>query len=206
MGLRRIPPRAHNRSDQVELFMRLWDLPLDDAQMQHIGQRAPISQKRSVFGNMNNDGAPYPASSCLASRFHPDFLAVVEPGVRDFLVAIAVDHNLVTYTSCEGHDYRPDGRLPDERHVGVIPRNGEEGERAIAVFEQVGRSINAAPASPAVEVALMLNRVHDGEAVYPTIDLYLSKQPNAGWDDYFADIELMTTQLVQALERHPPIA
>lgn len=105
-----------------------------------------------------------------------------------------------------GHKESPDGRLPDERHVGVIPRNREEGERAIAVFEEVGRSINAAPASPAVEVALMLDRMHDGEAVYPTIDLYLSKQPNAGWDDYFADIELMTAQLVQALERHPPIA
>ncbi|WP_159095471.1 MULTISPECIES: hypothetical protein [Stenotrophomonas] len=206
MGLRRIAPRAHNRSDQVDLFMRLWDVPLDDAQMRHIGEHAPISQKRSIFGNMNHEGAPYPASSCLASRFHPDFLAVVEPGVRDFLVAIAVDHNLVTYTSCEGHDYRPDGRRPDERHVGLIPRSAEESARAIAVFEAVGRSLNAMPASPAVEVALMLNEVHDGQAVYPTIDLYLSKHADADWDDYFAGVDMATAQLVAALESEQPIA
>lgn len=206
MGIRYLQPRSHNRSDRVELFMRLWDRPLSDEEMQRLGEAAPISQIRSDFGNLNNTGAPFPADSCLASRFHPDFVSVIEPGVKELLLTIAIDHNLVTYTSCEGHDYRANEREPDERHVGVIPRDEAEMERAVKTFEAVGEQINRALEASSVEATLMAHTVSDGNRVYPALDLYLSKKAQAQWDDYFAQIDDAAERLTVLLREAEPIA
>lgn len=206
MGIRSLQPRSHNRSGRVELFLRLWDRPLSGEETQRVGEVAPISQVRSYFGNLNNTGAPFPSDSCLASRFHPDFVSVIEPGVRDFLLVIAIDHNLVTYTSCEGHDCRASRREPDERHVGVIPRDQEEQQRIIVTFEIVGEDVNRALAESAVEVALMVHSVRDGDQDYPALDLYLSKKLLAQWDDYFAQIDAASECLVKRLQESESIS
>ncbi|WP_329842415.1 hypothetical protein [Stenotrophomonas hibiscicola] len=108
MNVRFLESRGFNQSTQVDLFIRLWDTPIDEVVSERLAILAPLQQISSPFGNMNNTGTPYPSTSCLASRFHPDFESVIEPGVKGLLFAIAIDHNLVTYTSCEGHDYRSD--------------------------------------------------------------------------------------------------
>lgn len=206
MRIRYLEPRSYNRSDRVELFMRLWDSPLSEEEMKRLGAAAPITQMRSDFGNLNNTGTPFPSASCLASRFHPDFVSVIEPGVHDFLLAIAIDHNLVTYTSCEGHDYRAKKREPDERHVGVILRDRDEELRAIATFEDVGTDVNRTLPESAVEVALMFHSVSDGDLIYPALDLYLSKKQLAEWDEYFAQIDTVSEHLVKRLNEANPIA
>lgn len=126
--------------------------------------------------------------------------------MRNLLLVIAIDHNLVTYTSCEGHDYRASRRVPDERHVGVIPRDLEEQHRAIVTFEIVGADVNSALAESAVEVALMVHSVSDGDQVYPALDLYLSKKVLAQWDDYFAQLDAASECLVKRLQEGESIA
>lgn len=206
MNVRFLESRGFNQSTQVDLFIRLWDTPIDDTVSERLATLAPIQQISSPFGNMNNTGTPYPSTSCLASRFHPDFESVIEPGVKDFLFAIAIDHNLVTYTSCEGHDYRSDGREPDERHVGVVSRDEDEHRKVVAAFTEVASRFNAGYASEAIEAALMVHTVRSAEREYPTVDLYLSKREGAGWDAYFAEVDAACAQLVAELGKIPEIS
>ncbi len=205
MSVRFLESRGHNHSTRVDLFIRLWDTPLPDADAERLATVAPIQQISSSFGNMNNTGTPFPSTSCLASRFHPDFESVIEPGVKAFLFAIAIDHNLVTYTSCEGHDYRLDDRTPDERHVGVVGRDQAEHQRIVDAFTGVAVAFNACPPSPAIEAALMIHSVHSGEREYPAVDLYLSKREAASWDDYFAEVDAACEHLIGMLAQTPSI-
>ena len=199
MNVRYLEPRGTNNSSRVEPFMKLWDIPLSPAQQEKLKREGPVAQKRAETGNLNVEGTPYPSFSCLLTRFHPDFEAVVEPGVRQFLYAIAIDHDLVTYTSCEGHFYTEEGSIQDERHVGIIPRNPEERRRALAMFEEVAREFNGRFPSEPIEVAIMDHTVRDGEAVFPAIDLYLSKREGRNWNEYFAELERLSAELVSAL-------
>lgn len=199
MAIRYLPPRAENRSSRVDLFMRLWDTPVTQEQQEELGRRIVMKQQRSAFGNLNNEGTPYPSQSCLVTRFHPDFESIIEPGVRQLLAAIAIDLDLVTYTSCEGHHYIDTPQRPDERHVGIIPRSGEEAQRALALFESAAASTNDRHPSASAEVAIMHHTVADGEVVYPAIDLYVCKSARATWDSYFADLEAVCNTLTEEL-------
>jgi hypothetical protein len=203
MTIRFLPPRVENHSSRVDLFMRLWDTPMTAAQQAELGRRVTVSQQRSAFGNLNNEGTPYPSQSCLVSRFHPDFESIIEPGVRPLLAAIAIDLDLVTYTSCEGHRYADPRRNPDERHVGVIPRSTAEAQRVLALFESAARRTNERHGDAAVEVAIMHHTVADGDHVYPAIDLYLSKTEHASWDSYFADLDIVCHTLTRELIGYP---
>ncbi len=201
MTIRYLSPRGHNRSGRVDLFMKLWDRPLSEAQAEQLKKVAPVSQQRSASGNLNNEGTPYPSLSCLISRFHPDFEGVLEPGVKDLLLMVAVDLNLVTYTSCEGHYYRDSDCEPDERHVGVIPRNAAELSTTLILFEQVGAEVNGRYPNGPVEVALMKHTVLDGEKVYPAVDLFLSRREGATWEAYFEHVDEVCAELIVQLEQ-----
>lgn len=199
MTVRYLPPRAANQSSRVDLFMKLWDAPLTAEQQDKLRQLAPVTQRQSPFGNLNDEGTPYPSRSCLVTRFHPDFESVIEPGVRELMFAIAIDHDLVTYTSCQGHLYENAAYPYDERHVGVIPRTPEERQRILALFEDVARDVNGRFPDAAVEVAIMDHTVKDGEAVYPAIDLYLSARAGRSPAEYFAELPPVSAELVGAL-------
>jgi hypothetical protein len=199
MTVRYLTPRPANQSSRVALFMKLWDAPLTPEQQEQLRQRAPVVQRQSAFGNLNDEGTPYPSRSCLITRFHPDFESVIEPGVKDLMFAIAIDHDLVTYTSCQGHLYASETYPYDERHVGVIPRDPEERQRILALFEEVARDVNARFPDAAIEVAIMDHAVRDGETVYPAIDLYLSARAGRSPAEYFAELDRMSAELVGAL-------
>jgi hypothetical protein len=196
MTIRYLSPRQVNRSSNVELVMRLWDTPDQQAK---IARGVVIEQVRSPYGNINERGTPYPSQSCFLSRFHPDFEAMIEPGVRSLLAAVAIDLDLVTYTSCEGHRYPGTPRAPDERHVGIVARSPAEAERVLAKFERVASVTNARHADKAAEVAIMRHTLTDGDIAYPAIDLYVCRRVAASWDAYFADLDAVGEALAEAL-------
>jgi hypothetical protein len=200
MTIRYLPPRKENRSSRVEQFMRLWDTPgAPELQAQRAG-RVVIKQLRSPYGNINDEGTPYPSRSCFVNRFHPDFEELIEPGVRSMLAAVAIDLDLVTYTSCEGHRYPEALRTPNnERHVGIIARSPAEAERVIATFERAASITNARHPDKAVEVAIMRHTLTDGEIVYPAIDLYVCRREGASWDAYFAEVDAVGDALAEVL-------
>jgi hypothetical protein len=195
MTIRYLPPRIENHSSRVDLFMRLWDTPMTAAQQDELARSVSVTQQRSAFGNLNNEGTPYPSQSCLISRFHPDFESIIEPGVRSLLATIAIDLDLVTYTSCEGHNYTGTARCPDERHVGIIPRSTDEAARVLGVFEAAARATNQRHPGAAAEAAIMRHTVADGDRVYPAIDLYVSRAAHASWDAYFAELDAVAATL-----------
>lgn len=199
MMVRYLSPRGENRSSHVERFLRLWDTPVSPEQQAEIARRVVIKQLRSPYGNINDQGTPYPSRSCFLNRFHPEFEAMIEPGVRSLLAAVAIDLDLVTYTSCEGHRYPGTPRPPDERHVGIIARSAAEAERVVATFERAASVTNVRHADKAAEVAIMRHTLTDGDIVYPAIDLYVSRRVEASWDAYFADLDVVDETLVETL-------
>jgi hypothetical protein len=199
MDIRYLSPRPENRSSMVKLFMKLWDAPLTEAQQEKLKNLVPYAQKRSEAGNLNVEGTPFPSVSCLLPRFHPDFEASIEPGVKDLMAAVAVDLDMVTYTSCEGHRYADREYTHDERHVGVIPRNEQERQRTLKLFEEVAREVNSRFPNSAIDVAIMDHTVRDGDTVYPAIDLYLATRPGRSVNEYFAELEELSSALSNAL-------
>lgn len=199
MTIRYLSPRGENRSSRVERFMQLWDTPISIEQQAELGRRVVIKQVRSPYGNINDQGTPYPSRSCFVNRFHPGFEAIIEPGVRSLLAAVAIDLDLVTYTSCEGHRYPETPRAPDERHVGIIARSPAEAERVIVIFERAAAVTNARHADKAAEAAIMRHTLLDGDVIYPAIDLYVCRRESASWDAYFADVDVVGELLAEAL-------
>jgi hypothetical protein len=206
MAIRYLPPRTTNRTSRLALLMQLWDMPVTRAQQDELACRAAVTQQRSRFGNLNHQGTPYPSESCLITRFHPSFESVIEPGVRPLVAAIAIDLDLVTYTSCEGHHYAGTVQPPDERHVGIIPRSPEEERRVLALFERAAARSNARHPAAAAEAALMHHTVVDGDVAYPAVDLYICKPAGASWVAYFADLDRVSDSLTVALLGSPDVA
>lgn len=200
MTIRYLSPRRENRSSGVERFIRLWDTPGAPELAAERAGRVVIKQLRSPYGNINDEGTPYPSRSCFVNRFHPGFEEVIEPGVRSMLAAVAIDLDLVTYTSCEGHRYPETLQTPNnERHVGIIARSEAEAERVIATFERAATITNALHPDKAAEVAIMRHTLTDGATVYPAIDLYVSRREAASWEAYFADVDAVGESLAEAL-------
>lgn len=195
MPIRYLQPRSKNRTRQLGQLLRLWDIPLTQAQTDELARRSAVTQRRSQFGNLNNQGTPYPSESCLVARFHPDFESIIEPGVRPLVAVVAIDLDLVTYTSCEGHHYGGTDHEPDERHVGVLPRSGEEERRILALFERAAARSNARHPGTAAEVALMHHVVVDADLAYPAIDLYVCRARGATWEAYFGDVDRVSDTL-----------
>lgn len=201
MTIRYLSPRRENRSSHVERVIRLWDTPVSAEEQAAIARAAAIKQVVSPYGNINVRGTPYPSQSWFLSRFHPDFEAMIEPGVRALLAAVAIDLDLVTYTSCEGHRYPGTPRDPDERHVGIVARSPAEAERVLARFERAATVTNARHADKAAEVAIMRHTLSDGDIVYPAIDLYVCRRATASWDAYFAEVDAVGEALAEVLVR-----
>lgn len=193
MSIRYLESRNLNRSSQVELFMKLWDVPVTDEQRQVLGERMKVTQKTSEFGNMNNAGTPYPSESCLVNRFHPNFETVIEPGVRELVYAIGIDRNYVTYTSCEGHDYAGTQSENDMRHVGIIARSQMEFEQAKTEFENINLKVKDKLLDTPIELALMTHSVTTDNKEMPVIDFFLAKRIDANWDDYFQNLDKATS-------------
>ncbi|CAM2005473.1 hypothetical protein [Acanthopleuribacter pedis] len=201
-----LKPRQWNQSLQVSLFMKLWDQPLTEDQAATLKAKAPMSQKRSAFGNLNIEGTPFPSQSCLASRFHPDFVSVLEPGVIELVEAVGVHHNLITYTSCEGHHYHHPETANDERHVGILSRDKAEHAAVLRLFEAAAAFINRTGNNTPVEGALMDHGVSDGDRVYPAADLYLVKRDGFSWAAYFDAVDAVCAALCGYLFDQEPIA
>lgn len=100
-------------------FLRRWD------DRTEAGQQLPQQLKRSGVGNINLRGSADCYHSYLLTRWHPSFELVIEPGVRDLVIALVRHWDCVTYTSCEGHPAQ--GSVPMRpRHVGLVARSSSE--------------------------------------------------------------------------------
>src|SRR5262249_18460259 len=92
-----------NRISNMENFMRSWDDPAHPKN----SRRAHLRQ--TSYGNINKTGIPGDYGTEILSRWHPQFDAALEPGVKEIVLILVRRFGWITYSSCEGHDY---GELP----------------------------------------------------------------------------------------------
>src|ERR1035441_1753893 len=92
--------RAVNALDNTQSFVSRWIT----------GQRSPeyeLSVQQSEAGNLNSGGVLMGMFAPALTPSDPHFWPSIEPGVQPLVQAIIAMKALATYTSCEGHDYRP---------------------------------------------------------------------------------------------------
>jgi hypothetical protein len=177
--MRRLESRQINELSGLAGFIRRWD-----AEKLNARPARDVSVDRSCFGNINIGGQPKTATSHLVSKNDQDFYAFIEPGVRDWVAFFVERMGVTTYTSCEGHDYGTRGQEPDERHVGIIPRSRQERDDIIDFYH----SISTLTAHPYCEVSYMDHHAVQGKHRISAVDIYISKQQNADWDQYFSSL------------------
>jgi len=152
----------------------------------------------SEAGNINFGGV---IAGTYAHIFVPDetdFEASIEDGVRPIVLTIVRDGGLITYTSCEGHDYgSTDGG--SECHVGVLPRTRAELRRALKTFRYAAMRAakNLAVSSVAVYPWHLYDR--DSKREVPVVDMYLHRLTNVGWGRYIERRSLDAAHLASAL-------
>jgi hypothetical protein len=195
-GRWRIQPRTLNRLHNGARFMFAWDNPA------RIRSHVPIERRLSPAGNINKNGDTSPTISALATRHHPEFLAIIEPGVRDLVEVLALRHDLITYTSCEGH--RPgSGTMPTERHAGVLPRDAAELSAVVAMFVEAADVVNSACDCDTVRLGIMVHEALDGEKKLPAVDLFIHRVSHGiDWTTYFGAVDAIYERLVRELARH----
>ena len=162
--------RPINRFDGVDLFLRRWS-----SRESALSISQPL---RSEFGNLNLLGE----SACkYATPFtpkDPGFDTSLEPVVAEAVIT-AVSLGIVTYTSCEGHEYSNGQR--DLWHVGTIDRNGDLKQFLLKVTEayRMVRDVSM-PELVVYEGSLHCTQANQN---YPCYDLYFLDLA-VNFDDY----------------------
>ena len=202
MTVKMLAARGTNQAPKIDTLIRLWDRPLSPKEREQLARLAPIKQDTSEFGNIN-DGTPYPSTSRLVGREHPHFEINIETGVKTLVKSVGTHHNLVTYTSCGGHQYPDSTRNNNRRHVGIVTRDKDEYQRALALFTKVGEHINGLHPNAAIEIAIMVHHLVDEDKNHEVLDLYLHNKDGASWQDYFDQVDNICNDLVAYLNAQP---
>ena len=123
-----------NSSSNFRAFIRNWD-------------RGGISSTEAEvvvgqFGNLNHDGEPeIPSWNIL--RADSRFESFIEPGVRDLVLFIVDDLGLITYSSCEGHQYIGTSIKASVRSISIAPRTLEEAGVAWTLLEECANMVES---------------------------------------------------------------
>lgn len=160
-----------------------------------------VAAKRSQTGNINIAGTQFSSLSAMFLPSQEGFFSVVEPGIRDLVLFIANELDIITYSSCEGHIY-PQGRGPDVRYVGMLPRNPDELRLLLRSLEANISRWEMANAAMPVQAQLRSRDLIDRSARLPVLDLVLARRVGFSWESYFESLDACTTSLIELLREH----
>jgi uncharacterized protein len=192
--------RTLNRFDGARALMAEWGDP------QALRNRVRYPLRKSTSGNINDTGSVGELPARILTPTHPHFERFVEEGVRALVVVLVRRHGLITYTSCEGHHYPEGGPTSSERHVGLLPRSQAEYDAMERAFIVAGRDVNALALTPHVRIALLRHTLDAGDEALPALDLYLARNKDSSWSDYFASVGPICEAITSALGAAEPIA
>lgn len=189
--------QPENRLDDIAGFLARWDAPTDAR------SAGWYTLARSPYGNINTSGLPADYVAPDVTPHDADWTSAIEPGVLPIVRTLVSDHHFVTYTSCEGHDYRPSDLPAAYRQVGVLPRDPAEAQRVADVLTRLVAAVTDAAELPS-EVRVIawratLDCAASGRAV-PVFDLTVEPAPNVGLTEYFAALDRATVVVTRALE------
>lgn len=140
----------------------------------------------------------------LLTYWHPNFMDVVEPGVRRLTELLITRLDCVTYSSCEGHASEQI-ETTYLRYVSVVCRNDSERRRFLDVLEAVATDC-AGMSDSSVRVVIETGFIDtdDGNRA-DTVDVVFSTDPSA-LGTYFDEVDDAYGRFCRRLERvHNPV-
>ncbi|AXI78555.1 radical SAM/SPASM domain-containing protein [Peterkaempfera bronchialis] len=190
-------PTPVNRMRDVQAFLTTWDNPT--------APRRPAELHTSEFGNINTTGLPGTQLADDLDPAHPQWAAAIEPGVKPLVDHLTSRWHLVTYDSCEGHQYDDPARNNQPRDVGLLPRTPTEyAATAVALCRAANRCAAAMPAAVRLLVARNNLTCETTGRTYPVLDLRLLPTSGTADSAYFAILDAATALLLGALEADAP--
>jgi uncharacterized protein len=165
--------------NSVEDFIKAWPQPVN------IDTRIAVSR----FGNINRAGLSGVHEADDLAPQHPQWERCLEPKVKDIVQLLVGGFALMTYDSCEGHDYGKK-RGFTHWHIGLLPRSHSEDGRlrrlACGLSEQARDELQTSKIAMRAGRDVLLSRVSG--VLYPTVDFYLTPQPGGTAGEYFHDL------------------
>ncbi|UTW58840.1 hypothetical protein KFE96_00590 [Kordiimonas sp. SCSIO 12603] len=191
--------RQINVFDGARQFMLRWDyFKTQKAPSAH--GRLKLSTRRSLAGNLNQEGTSYASRSTMFFPSQDGFWDAVEEGVKPLVLSLAIHHDFITYTSCEGHLYAQSNEDPDERHIGIIPRSTEEYQRCLNLLTDSCIDHNTKNDNSSTSARVLEHTLIDYEERLPVIDLILEKKETASWETYFDELDYSTKTLADFID------
>ncbi|GGR09631.1 hypothetical protein [Kitasatospora griseola] len=170
------------------------------------GRSPQVALRTSEFGNRNSDGSPVrpsaravvPGDGIVLDGEPAGWTGALEDGVRELVPALVRALGCVTYSSCQGHDYRELGLPSRTREVCVLARTAEEADR---LTRELGGRLHAASAAldgPYVRVGLLREdlRCRSTGSHWQCLSLLFDRPAEAGWTEYFAHLDAATATVV----------
>ncbi|MFE5026281.1 hypothetical protein ACFRAO_23935 [Streptomyces sp. NPDC056656] len=189
--------RSENSMGDVAEFVARWEASVP-------------SRQRYTFltgpeGNRSCRGLPQepraevitPADQVVVDGSPADWSGALEDGVRDLTLTVMHCFSCVTYSSCQGHDYRRLGQPSRSREVCAVARTGTEADRLVRAMDECLR--RAAPPTGAVFPQLVrewLRSRADG-STWKSVTLRFVRSNDADWSAYFAEVDDVTASVIR---------
>ena len=191
--LKRRQPRDVNEIASVEVLLTEWT---------SLSTRKSKQFKISSSGNINLNGEINGKHAVVYAPVDLHFESSIENGVKPLVFALVNEPRLVTYTSCEGHNYWMEEHY-SECHVGVLPRTCVE-------LRKIWRALKICIAQCAHNMRVSKPRIYPCQLFdqsknrqVAVIDIYLHKHEHATEADYFSllseDVMLFASVLSEVL-------
>lgn len=190
-------PRTPNSMRDVHAFLARWGSP--------VTARGQVRLHTSEHGNINTVGLAGVHEADDLDPAHPQWRAAIEPGVWPLVDAVTRAWGLVTYDSCQGHQYTGLDLPPAGLRVGILARDREEYARAAAALCRTATAVSPdLPAGIEVNVGRSELTCESSGTTTPVLDLSLDLAPGQSWDIYFAHLDKAGAMLAAALiAEHP---
>lgn len=147
-----------------------------------------VALEVSSVGNINTSGVPGRLCGHALVRSHPQFVASLEPGIRELVLLLCDDFKWITYTSCQGHAYDDPKVYNMERSVGLLPRTHEEYLLMLRIFDRAAYEVNRGRFLSPVRLIVEKERLDDGGRARPVVFLTFAARYfycRRGWALYF---------------------
>lgn len=180
-------PMAVNEASNLLGFLEAWSDP--DHERNHM----QVASLTTAGGRITGLHDPAPGRGPLVAKHHPRFAELLEPGVRDMVLRLVTTWNLVTYSSCEGHQLS-DGRIMPWC-VGAL----DLGNTAFHVLTLLQQSSHAPCAvGQRANLHIERGRLRSAAVTVPVAELSIRPAPGVTWGEYAAVRQAAVDTLCEA--------